>query len=301
MAGDEMSAGSGVRIVGRQGLRPGELGAIRDLAALCNGADGLDLKLSWEQIEGRAPGETSDFCAYIGGLLVGYAALDGLLPEFELTGMVRPEYRRRGIFRALVGAARDECRRRGAERLLLVCERASAAGRAFVAAIGGRYAFAEYHLELEACAGVPTVEGEMALHRVASADLDQLAQLNARAFGRSADEARARLAAQVAEPGSRYYIASTGGEAIGLIGAIEELGQVYLRGIGIVPEVQGRGHGRRMLVATIRALLAEGHTQFALDVESDNAPALALYRACGFREANAYEYYELSLASSASL
>lgn len=286
------------RVERRQTLAAGDLAAIRALAERCNRADGLDLKLNWDLMQTRSPEVASDFFARDGGRLIGYAALDGDGAELELTGMVEPDHRRRGIFGALVAAARQECRRRGTARLLLVSERASASGRAFATATGGRFAFAEYRLAL-ASATVPALPAEpVRLRRVGPADVGLLAELQARYYaapGETPAVDEQGVARRVQEPGSRYYLAYVRGELVGSIGAITEEGQVYIRGVGILPEHRRRGHGRRMLLATIAALRAEGQTRFALDVVTENERALDLYRSCGFREANVYEYYDTPL------
>ena len=41
--------------------------------------------------------------------------------------------------------------------------------------------------------------------------------------------------------------------------------------------------------------MAEGHTRFSLDVETQNAQALSLYLACGFHETNVYDYSDVPL------
>ena len=47
--------------------------------------------------------------------------------------------------------------------------------------------------------------------------------------------------------------------------------------------------------ATVHTLLSEGHTNFALDVATDNRQALSLYQYCGFHEVTAYDDYTVPL------
>ena len=287
------------QVVTRRALAAGDLAAIRALGARCNRADGLNLKLNWDLMQARSPGVVSDFCAYAGDELIGYVALDGDGEELELTGMVHPERRRRGIARALVAAAREECLRRGTERLLLVCERASASGRAFVAAIGASFSFAEYHLELEATAGQVAPASELQLRRAGRGDIPLVAEMQARCWGDQGPVPEAQVqqvARRFEEPGSRYYRAFVRGEVVGQIGTLFEENQVYIRGVGILPERRRRGYGRQMLAATVAALIAEGQAHFALDVATETERALELYRSCGFEETNVYEYHALPLA-----
>lgn len=55
---------------------------------------------------------------------------------------------------------------------------------------------------------------------------------------------------------------------------------VYL---GLVPEARGRGFGRVLLARAISLAQARGDRSIMLAVDEENAPALRLYRAAGFR------------------
>jgi mycothiol synthase len=60
----------------------------------------------------------------------------------------------------------------------------------------------------------------------------------------------------------------------------ELLGEVYV--VGVRPDQQGRGLGRALTVAGLRYLRGLGLPQAMLYVESDNAPAKAVYSGLGF-------------------
>jgi ribosomal protein S18 acetylase RimI-like enzyme len=293
-----MSEDDRQRLVGQAGLGAGELDAIRGLAEICNRHEGLTLKLNWGLLRARPPGRTNDFLCYRDGALIGHAALDECGSDFELTGMVHPAYRRRGIGSSLLAVATAECRRRGVSRLLLVCEHASSSGGAFVAAHGARlrYASSEYHLELDATPGSPPPPSDpLRLRQATSSDVDLLARIRARCFDLPEDESRRRIARDLDESGSRLYVADLAGEPIGSIGTVVEDAGVYIRGVGVLPAHQGRGHGRRLLAAAIAATIAAGHTHLSLDVATRNCNALSLYQSCGFRETNRYAYYDVDL------
>jgi ribosomal protein S18 acetylase RimI-like enzyme len=58
------------------------------------------------------------------------------------------------------------------------------------------------------------------------------------------------------------------------------------------PAQRGRGHGKRLLGALLAWGIREGASAACLQVEADNAPALALYRAMGFtRDLYCYRYW----------
>src|SRR4029078_602295 len=62
-----------------------------------------------------------------------------------------------------------------------------------------------------------------------------------------------------------------------------ELGEVYV--VGIDPAAQGRGLGKVLPLAGLHHLVDGGAREVLLYVESDNAPAIAVYSGLGFEHA----------------
>jgi ribosomal protein S18 acetylase RimI-like enzyme len=282
----------------RATLNTDDLSAIRALADNCNAAEGLALKLNWDLMTAREPGQTNDFLVFHDDELIGYAALDSFGSEAELTGMVRPDQRRRGLGRALLDAAVAECQRRDVAQLLLVCEHASPSGSVFAQALSPplRYDFSEYRLEWDAASSArPPAPRAVPLRQASVADLDLLARLQADSFDEPLPEAREQQARHLAEAGSHVFVGEVEGVPIGIVGVIPEEHGVYIRGLGVPPAQRGRGYGRGLLAAALLGALSEGHTHAALDVATENRNALGLYLSCGFRETNRYDYYDVAL------
>ena len=55
-------------------------------------------------------------------------------------------------------------------------------------------------------------------------------------------------------------------------------------GMGLLPAYRGRGLGRRLLTSALEAAARAGLVRIELEVYASNKPAIALYRAAGFRE-----------------
>jgi mycothiol synthase len=62
-------------------------------------------------------------------------------------------------------------------------------------------------------------------------------------------------------------------------------GEVYV--VGVAPAAQGRGLGRQLTLAGLHHLAGLGVDEVLLYVESDNAPAVAVYSRLGFAHADA--------------
>lgn len=270
---------------------PPEKEQVQELAEAVRRVDGVDLKLDWDFMAGDA-GQSGDFCCFLEGRLVGYAQIDGNGREIEVTGATFPEFRRNGVFRALLAAVREEVQARGARSLLLVGYRNSLSGTAAAQALGLPYVSSEYRMEARAAALPPLpAAGLLQLIPVNNLNLAVLADLTAQSFSGGATSFDA-LAQRLQQEGVRYFLAGLDGVQIGQIGVVDTGGSVYIRGVGIVPKYRRRGYGRQLLAAAVGLMLTEGHTHFTLDVATDNPQALSLYQSCGFYETMVYDYYD---------
>ena len=276
----------------RRELSAADKAHVQELAEAVRLADGVDLKLDWDLMGGA--GQAIDFCGFVGDQLAGYAQIDGNDREVEVTGATFPEFRRHGVFRALLGAVREEISARGAKSLLLVSYRASQSGTAAAQALGFSYVSSEYRMEAEASGLPPLLAGQVQLVPVDSSNIAALARLTAQSFGGGGTSLES-LTRRLQQEGVRYFLAEADGAQIGQIGVVDTGGSIYIRGVGILPEHRRRGYGRQLLAATVGQMLAEGETHFTLEVATDNPQALTLYQSCGFHETMVYDYYAVPL------
>jgi|SRR5579883_138304 len=290
-------------LIQKQNLTPAELDAIKQLVDTCERFEQLHMRLSWEMVQNRPATQVLDYLYYDHGNLVGYLALDNWgMAEKELVGMVHPDYRCRGIFRTLLDAARVESLQLGVVRLILVCERISQSGQAFVKAVGASYDFAEHEMVLREFQPRPDFDERLVFRLAGEQDLDMIVTVLAGSFGDSEVSVRHRVTRLLQDPTRSYYLATLGG---GSVGCGEPVGclrldtwddTVGIYGFGVLPAYQGRGYGRQMLQEAIRAIQAEGQRIIMLDVDVTNTRAYALYVSCGFRIKATYDYYNLPTA-----
>jgi ribosomal protein S18 acetylase RimI-like enzyme len=289
----------------RHGLYPktildaGELAAIRALADLCERHDDLDLRIVWEVLESRSGQRMADFLYYADGRLVGFVMLSGLGDhEAEATGMVHPGFRRRGIFRELVGAARAECDRNGTAELLFVADRRSLAAKGFVESRGAQLEFAEQCMRLDTPAKVDLPPTELAIAKAAVADAAAIATIVAGDAGFDPTNFGQHVAVNILQPNYRYYIARLHGAPVGTANIQILNGDAYIYGFVVSAGYRGRGYGRQILAHLIAAIAAERAQPVFLEVETDNVPALALYRSFGFQVTHTFDYYRIDVAQA---
>jgi ribosomal protein S18 acetylase RimI-like enzyme len=289
-------------IVAKQRLTALELADLEDLVALCNACEHLQMRLDYNMLTVAALPTTDIFCYYERGRLLGSLLLDRYHSDIkEVDGLVHPDWRRQGIFRQLLVAARAECLSRGIRRLLFPCELTSVSGQAFVRAVGARREFAEHRMLLGEFQPRFQYDERLLFREARADDMDKLAVILAADFEDSKEQALEHVALAWKRPHQYFYIATFGDKDVGCaepVGTlrVEDLpAESGIYGFFVRPEYRGRGLGRQILEEAITATRARGAQQIMLEVDTNNASALQLYRSSGFKIERTYEYYGLAL------
>ncbi|MBE3557844.1 MAG: GNAT family N-acetyltransferase [Ktedonobacteraceae bacterium] len=283
-------------VIKKYGLIDTDLAEIKQLADLCNSTEGLALKLNWNVLRARRTDQLNDFFYYDQGLPVGYLALFSFSRrEAEVSGMVHPQYRRRGIFSQLLHAAQAECRQRGFSRLLPIVERISVSGQAFVRHLTATRDHSEYRMDLQEPRIPATFNSQLRFRRARVEDAPALAHITALAFGIPENEVNWYTKNLTEESKSRYYVGTLDDRVIGKIDVALDEYEAFIYGFAVLPEHQHKGYGRQILAHALQEILAAGQRKITLEVETENEQALGLYQSCGFRITTIYDYYSLPL------
>ncbi len=108
-------------------------------------------------------------------------------------------------------------------------------------------------------------------------------------WGRDAEDLAELL--DPSEWGRRYFASDLAGHGLAGFFVFTPTGDVVEIGLGLRPDLTGRGMGGTYLEAGLRfAAGTFGAERFALAVAAFNARAITVYRRAGFREVERYEH-----------
>ncbi|MGN7391180.1 GNAT family N-acetyltransferase [Bacillus safensis] len=82
-------------------------------------------------------------------------------------------------------------------------------------------------------------------------------------------------------------------EVIGLIQGVTKGDELVLDLLSIRPDAQGKGIGKKLVMAIIKASYESGHRFMSAGTQMHNTTAIQLYEKLGFRTKNAFLYYHV--------
>lgn len=242
---------------------------------------------------------------FAGEQLVGYIGIcdfGGISAPLEITGMVHPKYRRQGIFSKLFELAIAECRRRNAGSVLVLCDKKSVSGQKFLESVEAKYKYSEFEMYLND-ESFEMIEKRLCgvnFRKAANADAFEIARQNTIYFDDRPEKDNENvpneeiiLPEDEERQGMTIYLAERDDQIIGKVHLqlINGLGGIY--GLGVLPENRGKGFGRAILLQAIEKLKDAKAAKIMLQVATENATALSLYKSCGFQGTSVMDYYEL--------
>ena len=82
------------------------------------------------------------------------------------------------------------------------------------------------------------------------------------------------------------WVALLDGEIVGTVAVVPRSGELYIRGMGVLPKARGRRIGELLLKEIERYALQEGHSRLFLSTTPFLDRAIRLYEQFGFRRTN---------------
>ncbi|MFT3741273.1 MAG: GNAT family N-acetyltransferase [Gammaproteobacteria bacterium] len=285
------------QIIKTSRLDKSELRHIRLLADRAAARDGYKVKIYWHIVENRLTREFNDFFYYLDGNLIGYLAIYTFENhEAEMSAVVHPSFRRKGIFKKLLSEAVFEFKQRNINSCVWVCPRQSPLNTEYLQAREAKYTFSQIEMmaqnEPEA-AELPPISLQLATKE----DLVTLAQLGSTSFNSSFTDTLQRFTENMTEKNRVAWLASIPDHPnIGKIHVRYDVNKTaFIHDLCILPEFRGRRLAMSMILQTMRMLRNKGQRNFMLDVECHNEGALKLYEKCGFVTTAAFDFWQVEV------
>jgi ribosomal protein S18 acetylase RimI-like enzyme len=259
----------------------------------------LDYKLSRADRKSENLNSINEFMYYDNNKLIGYIGICHFGGEaLEVTGMVHPEYRRRGVFKRLFSLVKDEWGKRESQEMLLLSDHSSISGLEFTKYARAEYEHSEYEMYLRSCAEHNCKSNNVVLRKAANKDAREITWQNSIYFNIEFKEKDISMPEEEEKHGSLAYIAEVDNKTIGKVHL--EIGDTVsgIYGLGVLPEYRSKGYGREILMGAIEKLKEKNSKNIMLQVASKNKNALNLYISCGFQETSTMDYYKLCKSQS---
>lgn len=138
-------------------------------------------------------------------------------------------------------------------------------------------------------AGVPEFSadsGRLEFSRMSIDDLSAVLEYEQQLFGNDA-WSESVFVSELADSSREYYLArlrTPETVVVGYLGIMWFQQDADVQTVGVLPEFQGRGYGRELMVFLLRRVRELGVTNVLLEVREDNLVARNLYAALGFRD-----------------
>ncbi|WP_095042465.1 GNAT family N-acetyltransferase [Candidatus Promineifilum breve] len=258
-----------------------------------------------QEMEERLESGGRAWVAARGRRLAGYALIDplpGLPGDYDLSGGIVPARRRQGLGTRLLRHVQDAGRELGVGRLSCRVESLEDETATFLLRRGFSIEHEECLLELGDLTDLPPVPTGP------PAELTTLEPEQAVAtFCRVYDAAFAgqpwsqpytalEVAGALTDPDDLLFLMA-GGEAIGVVWhEMLPNGRGRIEPIGIAPDYQGRGYGRRLLIEALHRLRRRGANPIEIGLWRRNDVAMNLYKSLGFSEEQNWYYLACDLA-----
>ncbi|MBU3091827.1 GNAT family N-acetyltransferase [Clostridium sp. CM028] len=286
-------------------LNEEEYEAIKSLEAACYEKQKINLKLELglkmrqrkKNVKNKIVGE---FLYYENEILVGYLGLCNFGgATVEISGMVHPNFRRKGIFKKLYLIAKEEWQRICPQEVLMICDHTSVSGLAFINSIGAEYGCSEYKMCLNKKVLEATPSNVIKL-RLASTSEDavEIDRQSSIYFGTPKKDAHDKEDKMDMEKPSINvddnfisYMAELNGEIIGKIHICINDNEGFIYGVGVIPDFRRKGYGREILNSALNILNNKNVDNIFIEVSRSNKNALGLYESCGFEEISVMDYY----------
>lgn len=214
--------------------------------------------------------------------------------EVEFNGFTHPSYREKGYFTTLVQEALKSYQLMPFKQALFQCETNSRSGKAYVQKRYPTLGRSEYVMALKRkdWKSSPAKGKLIRLTKVNRLLADPIV---CETFEEEYSAATKDLDILLSDPEREVFVYEIDNQVIGMLNVHHENEErVMLHGVAIHPDTRGKGYGKAMMCLALDEVFKKVDT-LLLEVDSENPPALALYRSLGFQTCSQVDYHRLIL------
>lgn len=236
------------------------------------------------------------YMAYDGEALIGVLAVFApIKDEAEISALIQPKCRRKGLFTRLLSEALVELKRFGIKELYFVHDTGSAAGKGMIERWGIDPDHSEYLLVYDEDFNIGQCKTNLHIKQTGQEDLAEMTKLSLGVFGGNEEEWIRLHQKSLDSSNILCYIPYCQGKQIG-IGSVNITEQgLFIFGFGILPTHRRKGYGRAFLSSMVDELQSKFDDGILLEVDSENNSAFMLYTTSGFKKQVQFDYYKRML------
>lgn len=267
---------------------------IRKLEEICKKYDGIKKDIYLDYSINFNDGMKSLFLLYEHNKLISLVSM--FVPtqkEAEISAYTLPEYRQKGYFKKLLSKAEAEMQKYNVSDILFVCESQSQSARKAIEKMKAKYDFTEYLLKYNNL-NIQSIDlpiNSLNLFKADLNDTETLINMSMEIFQDSYEDAESFVKKTFNSDVRQQFIASVNNKAVGMCAVNYEEEETSIFGLGILPEYQGKGYGKQMLILLLENISDENQKDIFIEVDSTNDRAFNLYKNSGFETEVAFQYY----------
>lgn len=272
---------------------------IRKVEAICKDFDGLNGTIFLDTSFNFNKDIKSIFLMYEDSKLVSLISM--FMPtrhEAEISAYTLPEYRNKGYFKKMFQKAVNELEKYGVEDILMVCESQSKFGRKIVKKLDAKYDFTEYFLKYVGILN-QSLGNYKYLSRLCTPgieDLETIIDVSKHAFNDTYEDAKGMIQDTFKSEDRLQYATVFEKKFVGIGSVCFDGNQISIYGLGILPEYQGRGLGKELLLLILNDLAKNNYKNITIEVNGENEKAFELYKNNGFQVEISYNYYRRKIS-----
>jgi len=280
-------------LIANHQLNNEQLTALDALCAACRIADGNVIPV-YKNILSQQRDILCNILYYQEDQLVGFLSIYFFYEDAcEVTLMVRPDYRRKGIALEMLSQALPMIRAEVKNTVIFSTVHTSES--TCLKAKGLRYKSSDHEMIRSDHAPIVAKNSAIVHRSACPRDISALCVIDRVCFPDQDPTTSDRFLALLNDTNYSLFVACLGDNVIGKAHVGWQPHGAHFSDIAIIPDMQGRGFGQSLLTHCINHALAARKFNLSLLVEAKNKDALKLYQKLGFFISNACDYWAISV------